>query len=74
MAKSIKIANELYINLDQVFHFFVNDVDITIITGNQETFRVSCKQGNFFDGETVSIQEFYRIKRELCEYMEIIDD
>lgn len=48
MAKSIKIANELYINLDQVSHFFVNDVDITIITGNQETFRVSCKQGNFF--------------------------
>lgn len=47
MAKSIKIANELYINLDQVSHFFVNDVDITIITGNQETFRVSCKQGNF---------------------------
>ena len=75
MAKSIKIANELYINLDQLSHFLVNDVDITLITGSQETIRVSCKQRNYlFDGETVSIQEFHRIKRELYKYMEIIDD
>ena len=75
MAKSIKLVDGLYINLDQVSHFFLNDVDITFITASQETFRVSCKQkNNLFDGETVSIQEFHRIKRELCKYMVIIGD
>ncbi|KIP77490.1 MULTISPECIES: hypothetical protein [Vibrio] len=73
MAKALKIESGRYLNMDQVVTFELSHDSIKVTSTVESFAHVYIG----IDGKTeyadcfVSVQDFHRIKRELCDYMGI---
>ncbi|ELI0633628.1 hypothetical protein Q8344_001235 [Vibrio harveyi] len=75
MAKALKIESGRYLNMDHVVTFSLAN-DFIEITAAIETFtsiHIGIEGKTDYADYFVSIQDFHRIKRDLCDYMGIDD-
>jgi hypothetical protein len=77
MKQCIKLSECTYVNLKQVRYFHINDEQIVISAGGESDFTVEYSK-SYPDGKLdgpyyhyVKIQEFCRIKRQICKYFKI---
>ncbi|EOD9419928.1 hypothetical protein ACXZ7L_06380 [Vibrio campbellii] len=73
MAKALKIESGRYLNMDHVVTFSLANETIEVTSTIQAftSIRIGIKGKTDYADYFVSIQEFHRIKRELCDYMGI---
>ncbi|WP_075533333.1 hypothetical protein [Moritella viscosa] len=77
MKQCIKLSECTYVNLKQVGYFHINDEQIVISAGGESDFTVEYFK-SYPDGKLdgpyyhyVNIQDFCRIKRQICKYFKI---
>lgn len=76
MRRSLKIENEFYLNMDNIVSFNLEDNVIQITTNSADTnyFEIFIGEQRPFTGSRyVTESDFRRIKREICEYMGVLD-
>jgi hypothetical protein len=73
MAKALKIESGRYLNMDHVVTFSLANeiIEITSIIQSFTSIHIGMKGKADCADYFVSVQEFHRIKRELCDYMGI---
>ncbi|ABU72846.1 hypothetical protein [Vibrio campbellii] len=73
MAKALKIESGRYLNMDHVVTFSLANGTIEVTSTIQAftSIHIGIKGKTDYADYFVSIQEFHRIKRELCDYMGI---
>ncbi len=73
MAKALKIESGRYFNMDHVVTFSLANETIEVTSTIQAftPIHIGIKGKTDYADYFVSIQDFHRIKRELCDYMGI---
>ncbi|HAS8115953.1 TPA: hypothetical protein I7693_22075 [Vibrio vulnificus] len=72
MAKALKLEENLYINMDSVIEFFVDEKSLRITTNAHPElafYQIAQEDSDAYGEIWVPVNELHRIKRELGEYM-----
>lgn len=73
MAKALKIESGHYLNMDHVVKFLLasDSIEIILSIDTFPIFHIGIEGKTGYADCFVSVQDFHRIKRELCAYMGI---
>jgi hypothetical protein len=73
VAKALKIESGHYLNMDHVVKFLLasDSIEIILSIDTFPIFHIGIEGKTGYAECFVSVEEFHRIKRELCDYMGI---